>query len=49
MASPSPKKRRAYRPPTVKTEKLFERRSLACGKGPRGLPRGGCGRNQRLS
>ncbi len=26
------KKRRPYRKPTVKTEKVFERKSLACGK-----------------
>jgi hypothetical protein len=42
-------KKRPYRPPTVKTEQLFERRSLACGKLPRGRGRGGCGRNQRVS
>jgi hypothetical protein len=49
MSAPGPKKRRAYRPPSVKTEKLFERKSLACSKGPLGRGRGGCGRNQRNS
>lgn len=48
MSTP-PGKRRPYKPPAVKTEKLFERKSLACGKGPRGRPRGGCARNQRNS
>lgn len=44
-----PKPRRPYNPPTVRTEKLYERQSLACGKYPRGRGRGGCARNQRNS
>jgi hypothetical protein len=49
MSGKDGRKKRAYRPPTIVTEQLFERRSLACGKGPRGRGRGGCARNQRVS
>jgi len=35
MSKTGDKKKRPYRPPTLKTEKLFERRSLACGKANR--------------
>ena len=27
-----PKKKRPYKPPTLRTEKVFERKALACGK-----------------
>ena len=27
-----PKKKRPYKPPTVRSEKIYERKSLACGK-----------------
>ncbi len=29
---PEKKKKRPYKPPTIRTEKVYERRSLACGK-----------------
>jgi len=29
---PMPRKKRPYTPPTIRTEQLYERKSLACGK-----------------
>jgi hypothetical protein len=41
--------KRPYASPSIRTEKIYERRSLACGKMPRGFGRSGCARNQRNS
>jgi hypothetical protein len=29
---PKPKRKRPYKPPTIRTDKVYERRALACGK-----------------
>jgi hypothetical protein len=47
--NPPGRKKRPYAPPELRTQKLFERQSLACGKWPRGRGRAGCARNQRNS
>jgi hypothetical protein len=41
------KRKRAYKSPVVRTEKVYERKGLACGKVP---PMGGaCATNAKLS
>jgi hypothetical protein len=44
--------RKPYKPPAIRTEKLYERSALACGKSATTQPppgRGQCRRNPRVS
>jgi hypothetical protein len=42
-----PKNKKAYHPPKIRTEKIFEANALACGKVK--VQTSGCSRNLKLS